>query len=317
MSSSGADTSASATNSPTEAAIKLESLLGEHAILVADVMRARLRSDDDLATVADAAVGENTKNLGAVLQPVFGPDETADFAKLWSAHVQMLFDYARGLSTGDVKLQRSSRKKLLPVKVGKKLDTPDLQLRSTLTKVLGEHVALVIAAMRAAAGDPKDFAAMGNAVNGNTLDLTKAIDGLFGPKAAAGFQQYWANHVDELMAYTSATVKNDADAKEASRRKLRQFESTFSTFLNTATENRLGRKALAQAFVMHDRELLADIDAYTDKDYTQAHDLAEHTYSDMYSVAGQLASAIGATLAGDLPKGGSQTGGGGMARQVS
>jgi hypothetical protein len=379
---------AAASDPAVEAAVRLESLLGEHAVLVADMMRARIRSDADLAQQADSAVGENTKALGQVLKPVVGDDGATQFAELWSAHVQMLFDYSRGLSTNDKGLQKSSRKKLtayetrladffvagskgrlprraavaavkehinhllegadayadqryrasaalyrasyahtfmlgstlahvlLPESVGKKLDSPQVQLRTSLTQVLGEHVALAIAAMRSAAGDPKDFTAMGNAVNGNTLDLTKAIDGLFGPKAAAGFQSQWADHVDELMQYTSATVRGQAEKQQVARVKLRTFESDFSTFLNSATENRLGRKALAQAFVGHDRMLLAEIDAYAAKDYAQAHDLADQTYEDMYGVAGQLASAIGATLAGDLPKGGSQTGGGGTARLV-
>lgn len=388
-STSGAAGTTAASDPAVEGAIRLESLLGQHAVLVADMMRARIRSDADLAEQADSAVGDNTKALGAVLKPVVGDDAAAQFAELWSAHVQMLFDYSRGLSTNDKGLQRTSRNKLtayetrlaeffvagskgrlprkaaiaavkehidhllegadayadkrygasaelyrtsyahtfmlgstlahvlMPESVGKKLDSPQVQLRASLTQVLGEHVALVIAAMRSAAGDPKDFTAMGRAVNGNTLDLTKAIDGLFGAKAAAGFQSQWADHVDELMQYTSSTVKGDAKSQQAARVKLRSFETDFSTFLNAATQNRLGQKALAQAFVGHDRMLLAEIDAYAAKDYPQAHELADQTYNEMYTVAGQLASAIGATLAGDLPKGGSQTGGGGTAQHVS
>jgi hypothetical protein len=298
------------------------------------MMRARIRQDADLAPVANAAVGQYTKYMGTLLEPVLGADNTSKFATLWSEHVQMLFNYSRGLATGNEKLTKDSRRQLveyetrlaeffvvgsdgrlprdaaaagikdhidhllagadayaakdysksaelyresyshtfdiggtlahvlLPASVGKQLDTPEGQLRTSLTKVLGEHVALVVATMRSAVGDRKDFTAMGNAVNGNTVDLTKAIDSLFGAEAAKGFQTRWADHVDELMAYTSATVDGDEQAQEKARVSLRHFESSFAMFLNTATENRLGQKALAQAFVMHDRMLLAEIDAY-------------------------------------------------------
>jgi hypothetical protein len=378
-------TGSAAPTSATESALRLEALLGEHSILVSDMMRARIRQDADLAQVANAAVGQNTQDMATLLAPVLGADATTQFGTLWSEHVQMLFNYSRGLATDDKAVQKSSRAELieyetqlaeffvagskgrlprdaaaaaikehidhllagadayaakqyvksaqlyresyghtfdlgatlahvlLPPAVGKQLDTPALQLRTSLTKVLGEHVALVVAAMRSAVGDRKDFAAMGDAVNGNTIDLTKAIDSLFGPGAAQGFQTRWADHVDALIAYTSATVDHDDKGQQKARLALRHFEASFGSFMNTATENRLGQKALVQAYVMHDRMLLAEIDAYAAKNFEQAHELSDQTYDDMFTVAGQLSDAIGATLAGSLPRGGSQTGGGGTA----
>jgi hypothetical protein len=205
---------------------------------------------------------------------------------------------------------------LLPASAAKALDTPTLRLRSALTKLLGEHVALVIAAMRASVGDREDFAAMGAALNGNTQDLTAAIDSLFGAAAAKGFQTRWADHVDLLMAYTRASVHSDTAGEEQARHDLHGFERSMSDFLNTATQNRLGQPALAQAFLMHDRMLLAEIDAFAAKDFQQAHDLSYQVYQDMFTISGQLAQAIGSSVAAKLPRGGSQTGGGGMAAAV-
>jgi hypothetical protein len=73
---------------------------------------------------------------------------------------------------------------------------------------------------------------------------------------------------------------------------------------------------LAQVFVMHDRMLLAGIDAYAARDFKEAQQLSDQTYTEMFSVSGQLSDAIGKTLAGKLPTGGSQTGGGGMSAVV-
>ena len=205
---------------------------------------------------------------------------------------------------------------LLPVSAGPKLDAPAVALRAALTRLLDEHAALVVAAMRSAVGDRADFTAMGDVLNGNTQDLTAAIESLFGAAAAKQYQSQWADHVDQLLAYTSATVTKDAAGQEKARQALRTFEQGFAAFLDGATQHRLGKPALAQAFVMHDRELLAEIDAYSAQQFQQAHDLSDQTYAHMFTVADQLSRAIGATLAGRLPRGGSQTGGGGTASEV-
>lgn len=370
---------------PLDAALQLQALLGEHSILAADMMRARIRGDADLAQTANAAVGSNSAALGQLLTPVFGTAAAARFSMLWANHVQAFFTYARGLSAKDGAQQDSARAvlvadesqladflsgashgrlpraaalsavrthidhlldgadayasrdyttsaqlyraayghafdlggtlahTLLPASVGRQLDAPAVQLRSALTKLLGEHVALVVASMRSAVVDRADFTAMGTAVNGNTTDLAQAFDSLYGAAAARRFQSLWADHVDQLMAYTSAAMRDDSAGQEKARTALRAFEQNFATFLDGATQHRLGQPALAQAFVMHDRMLLAEIDSYTAKRYDQAHQLADDTFTDMFAVSGRLASAIGATLAGRLPRGGSQTGGGGTA----
>jgi hypothetical protein len=378
-----------ASSTPAEAALRLEALVGQHSILAADMMRARIRTDDDLAQAANAALGKNTADLGALLEPVIGADGVEQFEPLWSQHISILFNYARGLGTKDEQVQKDSRKELveyeeglarffvagshgrldrrtaiaavrehvdhllegadayakgdreesvqmyrvsyahsfglgealaralLPDSVGKQLDQPGMRLRAALTELLGEHVALVVATMRSTVADTADQPSLADAVNGNTQDLTGAIDALFGAAAAKGFQDHWADHVDQLMAYARAVAEQDTAGQERARRTLRGFEETFATFLDDATEHRLGQPALAQAFVMHDRMLLAQIDAYGAEEYTQAHDLSYQTYDEMFTVSGQLATAIGSTVAKRLPAGGSATGGGGMAGHVS
>jgi hypothetical protein len=227
-------------------------------------------------------------------------DKAADLYRMSYAHT---FDLGEGLARA-----------LLPAGVATSLDRPEVRLHAALTKLLGEHVALVVAAMRSSAGDRAEFDAMGAALNGNTLDLTAAIDSLFGAAAADGFQTRWADHIDQLMAYARATVRKEASGQQQARRALRSFEQSFATFLDGATQNRLGQPVLAQTFLMHDRMLMAQIDAHAAGNHQQAHDLSYQAYEDMVSVSGQLSAAIGATVAKRLPKGGSQTGGGGMAR---
>jgi hypothetical protein len=349
------------------------------------MMRARIRSDADLAEAANAALGTNTAQMGDLLTPLVPAAAAKEFGTVWDLHTQAFFNYARGLSTGDASVSTRAKadltgyedrlarvfssqsdgrlplgaaqdavrmhvdqllagaddyaakdyassaqqyrtsyahsfalggvlaRALLPPAEARKLDTPAATLRASFTQLLGEHVALVVAAMRSAAGDRRDLAAMGSALDGNTQDLTGAIDTLYGAPAARQFQTIWADHVDQLMTYTSATVADDAAAKGRARGALVSFEQSMAGFLSTGTQGRLSKPALTSVFVGIDRMVLAEIDAYAAKSFGPAHDLAGRLYSDMFTVSGQLAGAVGATMAGRLPRGGSQAGGGGMA----
>jgi hypothetical protein len=206
---------------------------------------------------------------------------------------------------------------LLPKAVVTQLQQPEWKLRAALTNELGEHVALVVAAMRAATGKAADFEALGTGLNRNTVQLASAVDSLYGASAAKKFQNIWADHVDALMAYTSSTVRGDKAGARKAQAQLRAFEPTLAAFLAAATKSKVGAQALAAAYNEHDRMLLGELDAYQAKDYGQAHQLSYQAYQQMFDLAGQLSHAIGVTLGAKLPKGGSQTGGGGMASVVS
>jgi hypothetical protein len=206
---------------------------------------------------------------------------------------------------------------LLPAADAKALGDPGWQLRVNMTQLLGEHVSLVIAAMRAASGrTTADFRAIGAALNHNTESLSGAVGTLFGAPAAATFQSLWADHVDALMTVTAGAARGDTAAQTQGRKRLDNFEPALATFLNGATQNRIGADALARAYAEHDRMLLGEVEAYQSKDYTKAHDLGYQAYDEMFDLAGQLSHAVELTLAKKLPKGGSQTGGGGMAAVV-
>jgi hypothetical protein len=90
---------------------------------------------------------------------------------------------------------------------------PSWRLRSALTQLLGEHVELVVGALRAGATDAPDFKAAADAVNGNTTALAGAVGVLFTPAAGHSFEQLWADHIDLLVAYSAALAKGDDAAK--------------------------------------------------------------------------------------------------------
>jgi hypothetical protein len=368
-----------------EQALQLETLLGQHSILAADMMRGRLRNDEDFIQAANAALGKNTTAMTQLVGSLFGEQAAAQFSPLWSTHVQALFNYARGLADDDsgvrdaasttltayerdlggffaaasngrlpretavaalemhvnhllqqadaysakdypkadalyrqsyahtFGLGKALAGALLPAGTAAALEAPSWRLRSELSRLLGEHVALVVSATRAGATNAPDFTSAANSVNANTRDLAGAVDSLFGAAAARSFQSLWADHVDQVMAYTTGVVKDDSAARDRARAKLDAFEKGLASFLDTATRKRLNSETLAEALLAHDDMLIRGVDAYAAKDYQKAHDIAYATYQHMSHLAAQLASAFGATIATGLPVGGAQTGDGSMA----
>jgi hypothetical protein len=374
--------------SPSELSLQLEALLGQHSVLAADMMRARLRGDPDFAQAANAALGKNTDAIGKLVRSLFGAQAERAFTSLWATHVTALFNYARGLSDRDDSVRAEARTALatyessiagflasasrgrlpsdtveaalrthvehllqqadayaagdymranvlyrqaythtfglgktlaaglLSAGVSTALESPEWRLRSEFGRLLGEHVTLVVAALRAGVADTDDFAAAAEAVNANTRDLAGAVDSLFGAAAAKSFQSLWADHIDQLMAYTAGVAGRDTGRSADAVANLGAFEHRLASFLDTATEGRLASTTLAHALLMHDLMLLHEVDALAAKEYKKAHDISYSAYQDMFHLAGQLSDAIGATIASRVPKGGAQTGGGGMAAVV-
>ena len=202
---------------------------------------------------------------------------------------------------------------LLTPTQAKATEIPAWRLRSALTQLLGEHVELVVGALRAGATDSPDFKAAADAVNGNTTDLAGAVGVLFTPAAGHSFEQLWADHIDLLVAYSAAIAKGDDAARAQITKGLAGFESRLSAFLSTATGKKLAAQQLAKALNEHDAMLRQQVEAFVAKDYVTAHDVAYSTYQEMFGLSGQLAQAFGQTVAKRLPVGAAQTGRGGEA----
>jgi hypothetical protein len=123
----------------------------------------------------------------------------------------------------------------------------------------------------------------------------------------------WGDHVDALVSYSGAVAAEDEQGKAKALAQLRAFERHLSAFLSTGTDGRLTAPALSDVLHMHDRDLVEQIDAYARGDFTTAYSVTYEGYQHMFAVADTLSGAIGPTIAARLPKGGVQTGGGGMA----
>jgi hypothetical protein len=374
--------------SPADLAIQLEARLGQHSVLAADLMRSRIRGDDDFVQAANAALGQNTDAMTGLVGQLFGAATAKKFGPMWSEHIVALFAYAGAVADrdddakddaheelteyeGDLasffagashgrlspsaahsavamhvshltmqadayakhdyaaadRLYRESYQHtydlgltladaLLPAGDRATLRTPIWRLRSQLGKLLAEHAVLVEDVTRAAVTNTPDFNAAADMINGNTRDLAAAIDTLFGAPAAKKFQSLWASHVEQLVAYAGATAAGEPARQQTARTALQSFEPAMAAVLSGATGGRMTPAELTAALQMHDQMLLRHADAYAAKDYKTAHDIADQTYEHMFELARQLADGFGATVAARLPRGGAQTGYGGLADVV-
>jgi len=193
-------------------------------------------------------------------------------------------------------------------------DSPLTRLQSALGELLGEHLQLVVDAMGAALRGGPEFRADAAQVNADTEQLASAFGVLFGPQNGTRFASVWGDHVEALISYSGAVAAKDQKGKTKALARLHAFEQHLSTFLSTSTEGRLTAPALAEVLRTHDSELVQQLDAYARGDYMTMHSVVYEGYQHMFHVATALSGAIGPTIAARLPKGGVQTGGGGMAR---
>jgi hypothetical protein len=373
---------------PADLAVQFEALLGQHSVLAADLMRSRIRGDDDFVQAANAALGKNTSDMTALVGRLFGAATAQQFQPLWSQHIVELFAYAGALAGHDAAARANAlgelteyegdlakffaggshgrlplatahsliamhiqhltgqadayaagnypkadqlyaqgfehtydlglllAQALLPPADAAALAQPVWRLRSQLGRLLAEHAVLIEDTTRAAVTRTPDFTASGQLLNANTSDLAAAIDTLFGTAAARQFQQLWGTHVEALVAYSAATAAQDQAKQKQARDRLASFEGAMSKFLAGATDGRSTPAALKAALSDHDRMLLQHADAYGDRNYPSAHDIAYQTYDHMFELARTLADAFGAAVAARLPAGAAQTGYGGMAHLV-
>lgn len=100
-------------NTAADQAIRLQALLGQHSVLAADLMRSRIRGDDDFVQAADAALNKNTTDMSALVGQLFGPAAAKTFSPLWSQHIVGLVTYAGALADHNNSERKSAKAELL------------------------------------------------------------------------------------------------------------------------------------------------------------------------------------------------------------
>ncbi|MBA0127116.1 copper amine oxidase [Haloechinothrix sp. YIM 98757] len=193
-------------------------------------------------------------------------------------------------------------------------ESPDVELRSDLGKLLGEHAQTAMQAMRAGVSGQDDFDAIAGALDANTRDLTGAISGVFGAEGGQAFMGMWADHIDFFVQYTVGLAEGDEQAKEEALQRLEQYREDFSQFLDGASDGSIPAEVVAEGLQKHVDDLVDQVDAFESGEYDSAYGSAYDAYNHMYGTAEALSGGIVDFMGGEMPAGGVETGGGGTTR---
>ncbi len=172
------------------------------------------------------------------------------------------------------------------------IESPAADLRVTLGRLLAEHALLATFAMQKGLDGDKDFKAIANALDTNTVDLGEAIGSVYGDEAKTSFLKLWRDHIGFFVDYTVATAKKDEAGQNAARNKLSQYQADFSKFLATATGDKLPQNAAADALQSHVNQLVQAIDTYAAGDYPTAYTQIREAYHHMFMTGDALSGAI-------------------------
>lgn len=225
-----------------------------------------------ISTIKDVMDAQNAKDY---------PKVYANVRKAF-AHMDMV---AVGLATGIVANA--------PDKFDGNPDASGAKLRAGLTGLLTEHVYLASAATHAAlnARDP-EFKAAADALDQNSVDLSKAIGTVYGADAEKNFLALWRKHIGLVVDYTTATVKKDKTAQDKAANDLIAYASEFGKFLETATNKGLPAQAVTDLVKTHLTTLKDVIDAQAAKDYPKTASTFRAAFGHMAMIADPLADAI-------------------------
>ncbi len=170
--------------------------------------------------------------------------------------------------------------------------TPATDLRAALTHLLTEHAGLAVTAMQNGIDGSEDFEASANALNANTEDLSAAIASIYGDEAGQQFKDMWSEHIGFFVDYVNAVAAKDEEAKQMALQNLDGYRAEFSSFLETATEERLAADGLAEGLQMHVNQLTGAFDSYAAGNYEEAYNQAREAYKHMLAPAKGLSGAF-------------------------
>jgi hypothetical protein len=166
-------------------------------------------------------------------------------------------------------------------------------LRVTLGRLLGEHAILAMTATQKGVSGSKDFDAIAEALDANSVELADAIGSVYGDEARTTFLDgdlMWRAHIGFFVDYTVGLAKGDKAAQDKAVDNLMGYVAAFSSFLADATG--LPQDALRESINAHVMQLKGQLDAYAAGDYAEAYEAYREAYHHMYMTGDALAGAI-------------------------
>ncbi|HYZ93155.1 MAG TPA: copper amine oxidase [Actinomycetota bacterium] len=166
-------------------------------------------------------------------------------------------------------------------------------LRTTLFKLLGEHVNLAAAAAgRALAGNTPAFEAAAAALDGNSNDIAAAIGSVYGNETQQAFDPLWRKHIGFVVGYVQGKGANDQSKQDKAVADLTAYAGEFGAVIESVTENRLTKDAVQGLVSEHVGTLKTVIDDFAAKDFGKGYQDLRTAYTHMSMIGDALAGAI-------------------------
>ncbi len=166
------------------------------------------------------------------------------------------------------------------------------ELRIALDRLLSEHVVLAAAATGAALdGRTDEFQAAADALDANSVDVSKAIGSVYGADAEAAFLPLWRKHIGFVVDYTNAVAAKDMAKQDQAVADLVAYTEDFGAFLSSANPN-LPKDTVAELVKTHVLTLKDVIDAQAAGDPVATYTKLREAFAHMGMIADPLAEAI-------------------------
>jgi len=243
--------------------------------------------------LAKSAVAELVKGHILTLKDVIDAQAAGDWPKAYSAirsaygHMHMIGDPLAAAIA-----------KQFPQKFPGSADSPVANLRNTLNLALREHTILAAMATGSALGGrTAEFNAAANAVDGNSIDISKAIGSVYGPDAEKAFLSLWRKHIGFVVDYTTGLAAKDKAKQDKAVKNLTGYADDFGAFLSAANPN-LPKSAVAELVKGHILTLKDVVDAQAAKEWPKV-------YSNLRLAAGHMAmiaDPLGMAIAMQFPE---------------
>ena len=180
--------------------------------------------------------------------------------------------------------------KQFPDKFPGKADSKAATLRSNLNLALREHTYLAARATGAALGGREaEFKAAADALDGNSVDISKAIGSAYGMEAEKAFLPLWRKHIGFFVDYTQGVGAKDQAKADKAVADLTGYTQDFGAFLSSA--NGLPKDTVAMLVKDHVLGLKNVVDAQAAGNQPKVYGELRTAMSHMQMIADPLAEA--------------------------
>lgn len=182
--------------------------------------------------------------------------------------------------------------KQFPQKFTGKSESAAADLRNTLNLAMREHAILAAMATGSALGGrTAEFTAAANAVDGNSIDIAKAIGSVYGADAEKAFLPLWRKHIGFVVDYTTGLATKDQAKQDKAVKDLVTYADDFGAFLTSANP-KLPKSTVAALVKDHILTLKDVVDAQAAREWPKVYANLRMAAGHMAMIADPLSLAI-------------------------